>query len=74
MSHSVSNPSANLIDAQTEWLKQNGGPIYLCPLSYVLIRKDYQKKKLKKKSITYLLVLTVTVQYTPALMDKNIMV
>ena len=30
MSHSVSNPIANLIDAQTEWLKQNGGPIYLC--------------------------------------------
>ena len=30
MSHSVFNPNANLIDAQTEWLKQNGGPIYLC--------------------------------------------
>ena len=29
-SHSVFNPSANLIDAQTEWLKQNGGPIHLC--------------------------------------------
>ena len=30
MSHSVFNPIPNLIDAQTEWPKQNGGPIYLC--------------------------------------------